>query len=185
MLTHKIDLVWFGRVMKPWILLLKIIYASPDLKRLKKTIHHRLQESEMRQVTCFSSSSETSSNRSFGFEPDVFVAMAWYWGKSLTYDQKRNNELTSSDPGIRYNFPLIFHLILLRVFHKNKWEWHLQTVVKPVSFSCKGARSNMFFQQFAKFITIFPFSPSQLFLLFRDKKMRLENTTEEKKLQHK
>lgn len=49
-------------------------------QKLKPT---RITKTQNSLVTCFSSSSRTSSNNSFEVEPEVFDATAKYAGKSL------------------------------------------------------------------------------------------------------
>lgn len=43
---------------------------------------------------------------------------------------------------------------------------YLQTIISPVSFSCKSTSSQMVFHKLAKLITILPLNPPQMFLKF-------------------
>lgn len=60
---------------------------------------------------------------------------------------------------------MIYFTILSQLFiMTNENIYYLQAIFSPLSFSSKNSRSNMFFQQLAERITVFPFTSTDSLL---------------------
>lgn len=116
-------------------------------------------------VTCFASSSTTSSNKSFGVEPEVFDAIAKYAGRSLICSHQIQLDTKSWGQELNDVFCWLVEDSMFNAAIWNNEETNFHGVVTPVGFGSKHARTSVLLQQFPELVPVFALDLSQLFLL--------------------